>query len=480
MKNIFKYLLLVLVSSFIVTSCDNEADRDWTTPEPSFKLYDTTLGSNVLYTTMEDNPFILTWDNTTGTSGNYSVVVSSTEDFAKKVEVGTSTTNTFKTTIGALNTAMLQAGLSPYSAQTAYIRIEAGTAVSNTINFNVTPYPVAKPIITSPTTSGAAFVLDVLTPDAKATDVTWTDYSTYGVPVNYTIEVAKKGSATFVPAGAVTDLKTFVWTHKFLNNLTVLLGLAPNVSADLDVRVTATTASTGGTIAKTSDVVSFKVTPYVGSNPMYLVGGGTAVDWKPENAQLLLQEGSISTLYAYLANEGSFRFLGQQDWNGANYSLDDPTINATYRYFKTWSSNLEPDGTENIKFTGNSGLYKIVIDQTATVKSITVTPSSTPTAPSDLYIVGSITGWNPVTAPMMVQVGNGVWEYTTVLPDNAEFKFIGQQAWADLEWADIQTSGNSGYLGPKNDNNNIKFNGGDSTYKITANINLGTYTIVKQ
>ena len=45
--------------------------------------------------------------------------------------------STSSTTIGELNTAMLQAGLSPYSSQTAYIRIEQGSAMSNVISFTV-------------------------------------------------------------------------------------------------------------------------------------------------------------------------------------------------------------------------------------------------------------------------------------------------------------------------------------------------------
>ena len=126
MKNILKLLLASLLLSIVFVACDNDADRDWTKPEASFKLYDTTLGANVLYETMKENPFILTWDNSGSASGGYSVVVSTTEDFAKKVELGKSDTNTYKTTVGALNTAMLQAGLSPYASQAVYVRIETG------------------------------------------------------------------------------------------------------------------------------------------------------------------------------------------------------------------------------------------------------------------------------------------------------------------------------------------------------------------
>src|SRR6218665_254581 len=140
MKNIFKLLFASLLVSILFVACDNDADRDWTTPEASFKLYDTTLGSNVLYETMKNNPFVLTWDKTG--SSNYTVVFSTTEDFANKITLGTATTNTFTTTIGDINSKFLQAGLSTYFASTVYVRVEYGSEVSNAISFAVTPYPI--------------------------------------------------------------------------------------------------------------------------------------------------------------------------------------------------------------------------------------------------------------------------------------------------------------------------------------------------
>ena len=105
--------MVFLLPLLVFNACRDDADRDWTTPEPSFKLYDTTLGANVLYPTMAANPFILNWDNAVGGSGAYSIMVSATPDFQTKVELAKSETNTVKTTVGALNTAMLQAGLNP-------------------------------------------------------------------------------------------------------------------------------------------------------------------------------------------------------------------------------------------------------------------------------------------------------------------------------------------------------------------------------
>ena len=476
MKNIFKILGLLLLPLLLMQACRDEADRNWTNPEASFKLYDSTLGAAVLYPTMASNPFILTWDKVEGAAG-YTVVISKTEDFAVKSELGKVTTNSLSTTVGSVNMAMLQAGLNPYTAQKVYMRVENGTAVSNTINFLVTPYPAAEPVITNPT-AGQSFILDAANPTVVAATVKWTDYS-YAVDANYKVEIAPKGSSAFVSAGTTLNTKELSWTNFVLNDAALKLGLPVGVSSEIDLRVTASTTSAGGTITKTSKIVTFKVTPYMPAFvDFYLVGGGTAVGWDAPKAQLLLRNNEISEIYTYLNNDGDFRFLGQQDWNPINYSLNDPAIRADYKYFNTWSTNLQPTGDENIKFTGNSGMYKVTIDQNS--RSITVVPSSSPTLPTDLYLVGSIQGWNATTALKMDQIGDGIYEYMIAIPDGSEFKFLGQQDWTGLEWGNIHTGGNSGFLGPNGDNNNIQYNGGNTMYKITANVKLGTYKVTPQ
>ncbi len=200
--------------------------------------------------------------------------------------------------------------------------------------------------------------------------------------------------------------------------------------------------------------------------------------WNASGSQLLKQTEEVSEIYTYLEQDGEFRFLGQQDWGPTNYSLNASGINDSYKYFNTWSTNLEPSGNENMKFTGNSGMYKITINQNS--RDITVTPSSVPTLPTNVYLVGSIQGWNAGAAIEMTQVGDGVFEHTIVIPDGAEFKFLGQQDWSGMEWGNIHTGGNSGFLGPNGDNNNIQYNGGGNTYVITANIKLGIYKVTPQ
>lgn len=478
MKNIFKILVVLILPLLLINSCRDDADKNWTSPEASIHLYNTTLSSNTLYPTMDNNTFRLVWDPVASATGNYTVQFSKTADFKTPIVFGTSTNNTLVKSISELNTALLQAGYSPYAQTMLYIRVINGNQVSNVISLGVTPYPVSIPVITNPT-AGQYFVLDAANPTATITTVKWNDYD-YGAAAHYTLEIAKSGTTNFITLATVDNAKELEISNFTMNDAASKLDLPVGVAANVDLKVTVKTETAGGIITKTSDIVTFSITPYQPAYvDFYLVGGGTAVGWNASGAQILKNNQNISEIYTYLTNNGEFRFLGQQEWNPINYSLNAPGIRDSYKYFKTWSNNLTVGGgDENIMFTGDSGVYKVVIDQNT--KNITVTASSIPTLPTDLYLVGSINGWDATNAIPMTQINDGLYEHVIALPDGAAFKFIGQQSWGDLDWGNIHGQGNTGFVGPKGDNGDIKFDGGGSMYKITANIKLGTYTITPQ
>ncbi len=469
-----------LIISVVFTGCTHE-DVDWTTKEASFKLNDTSLGGaeNVLYETMKNNPFTLVWESIG--SGEYKAELSTTADFTDKTELGMSTENSLTSTIGILNTKLLQLGFSPYTSQLVYIRIVKGSDASNVISFAVKVYPTNGPIITAPA-NGSTITLNSANQSAIATTITWNDYSSYGsnVSVVYTVEIAKKGATTFSTLGEVTSVKSFAISNKDLNTAALTAGATVNVETELDFRITAKTNFSTPGIELKSAVVTAKLTPYQVDYPdFFLVGGASAIGWTPGDAIKLYKHDNISEVYTYLQPD-QFRFLGQQSWTGINYSIDDPRTDAGNRYFKTVSSNVEFGDHENMKFTGTAGIYKVVIDADFGVKSLTVTPSNiTSWDIPNLYIVGSINDWTPANSTEFTPLGNGVFETYVQLPDNSEFKFIGQKSWGSLEWGNINKNndGNSGYLGPKDDNSNIKFSGGNTYYKITVNIKTGKYKI---
>lgn len=297
------------------------------------------------------------------------------------------------------------------------------------------------------------------------------------VALKNTLQVAKAGT-NFQSAGesivTANDLTT-TYTVGDFNKLMLDSGLIPGIATSIEIRLK---SEVGPTVLYSSPV-TMTVTPYLTEFPsFYIVGEASAVGWNAGTAQMLYKKDNFSTIYTYLESGKAFRFLGQQDWGPLNYSLDATGMNAGNKYFKTWSTNLAPSTPENMQFNGATGMYKIVIDADAAVKSITVSASPINNwNPANLYMVGTVNGWNAGTAIPMTSLGNGKFEHTITLPAASEFKFLGQQSWGDLDWGNITADGNTGFLGPKGSNGNIKFDGTGGSYKVSVDVKLGVYKI---
>lgn len=348
-------------------------------------------------------------------------------------------------------------------------------------------------IITVENTS-AAMVVDLSTtnlfldqnfPDNPALTISWSP-AAYSVPVSvsYNVEVSADEAFTSPQlVSSVTDSnRTVTYTANQVNAAAQSIGLVANVPGKMYVRVISYLGNNA--VQATSNVTSLMVTPYKLVYPdFYLVGAASYVGWTASAAQLLYKQENLSYIYTYLEKDQNFRFLGQQDWQPLNYSIDDPGTDAGNRYFKSTSSNIVFGDHENMKFTGETGIYKVVINADKTVQSLNATISPIPVFDiPQLYLVGNVAGngWSAENAIEMTSAGTGIFEYTTTLPADAEFKFLGQKSFGTLEWGNLSAAGNSGFLGPKGDNDNIKVAGDGSSYKITVNLKAGTYKVVKQ
>lgn len=464
MKNIIKFLSLVLLLPFVLHSCNNEDYRDWTKAEPSFKLYDTSLGSNVLYSTMENNPFRLTWDNLDATS-SYDIVFSNSNDFTIKVKLGTSNKNTYTTTIGALNTALLQAGYSPYTIKKVYFRIEAGSNVSLPIAFDVQPYPVDVPVITVPV-AGKSYVLDKNLPEDNAFTMLWSDYTTYGVDVTYTVEVAKTGSTEFATLGTVQNLRLLGITNKTLNDAVLKLGLTANVEESVNMRVTATTKSVGGTINKVSQVVSVKVTPYVAFKNLFFVGDATAAGWNTNNNnQALYRDASNTNKFYFTGKFGTSMFklleiLGDNTWQ-PQWGLKGGVV-------------ANSDGGEPEPFTvSTAGYYSFEVDILA--KTYSITPySGAMTTYTSIDLAGDLNNWSGSTVLTQSSFDPHQWYIKDlVVSSNGEAKFRANGSW-DVNWGAGSEFSGQGTQGGAN----IPLNAG--TYDVYFNDIDGRYVFVKK
>ena len=174
-----------------------------------------------------------------------------------------------------MNEALLKENFSPYSNTNAYFKIQELDAnsnvvgVSNKIGLLMTPYPIAGPIITSPK-NGEVIALSPTNQSAIAKTITWSDYSNYGVNVKYLLEVRKKGTTTFrslgdliIPNPNLNNLKTvFDISSKDLNTAALNAGAIVNELTEMELRITSSSTSAGGTLTLVSTIESFKLTPY--------------------------------------------------------------------------------------------------------------------------------------------------------------------------------------------------------------------------
>lgn len=331
-------------------------------------------------------------------------------------------------------------------------------------------------------------VLDSNFPKNPALTVFW-EATQYSVPTEIQYRVEASSDSNFTKPFTLTTLKESVRTSTFtaeqMNTAAVSIGLTPYVEGTMYIRVISYLGTNNSMVA-TSNITSLKITPYKLSYPdFYLVGEASYVGWNAGASQILYKSDNFSTIYTYLENGKNFRFLGQQGWDGTNYSINADGIRDSYKYFRQVSSNIikAPGDVENMQFTGETGIYKVTIDADSEVKSLTAVAS--PIFGYDfaeVYLVGNVggNGWDTANALTMTKVSTGVYEFVTTLVADTEFKIIGQKSWGSLEWGDISSTGNSGFLAPKGDNGNIKFVGDGSSYKITVNLKGGIYTIKKQ
>ena len=463
MKNILRILFITTLFSFFLQSCRDDNETSWKTATPSFKLFDTSLGGVVLYPTMENNPFQLVWDNVTDASGDFSIVYSKTSDFKTKDVLGTSKINSFSTTVGAFNTALLRAGYSPYSTEKVFVRIEQGDKVSNSISFDVQPYPSVAPVITAPV-AGAEILLSGDAPDDVITTFTWLDYNTYGVNVTYLLEVSKKGANNFSTLGSVMNVKSFEATNKVLNDAVLKAGLEANIKGEVDVRVTATSKSTGGTINKVSNIVTFKVTPYVAFKNMFLVGNATAANWNNNN--------NNQAIFRDASNANKFHFIGK--FGAGEFKFLEILGNWQPQWGLKAGLVANSDGGDPGTFvTSAAGYYSFTMDILA--KTYTLTPyTGTMTDYSTIGMIGDFNGWGGDLALEQSTYDSHQWSLKDItITTTGKFKFRADGAWTVNWGADTELSGKG-----VQDGGNIPLTAG--TYDIYFNDIDGRYQFIKK
>ena len=310
-------------------------------------------------------------------------------------------------------------------------------------------------------------------------DLYWTA-ATYADPigVRYYVQVDTLGNDFEAPLefDRVSDLTKAI-TVGDLNTL-ITTRYAPAEMVELEARIRAFANEDLDNLYTAS--FTMKVTPYLDveiPSELYIYGTATSSE-EVTDALMTYGKDNVFTKYLKLTKDASFRFSSMQSSDGVDYNFGK---------FAAVSENIEAAGDDegNFKFTGETGWYAVTADFVNSNLSIAAYEGYVADYPN-IYLVGSLTpsaagtdyGWDPAQAPEFTRESEGVYTLEYLIPDGANFKFINQQNWDGLDWADANSDGNSGILAPKGVNNNIAFDGGDAEYTITLDLNQGTYSIV--
>ena len=164
------------------------------------------------------------------------------------------------------------------------------------------------PVLLTPTTGN--IVLEKVNAAAIATSVVWNDaaYSGTTTVVNYTIEIAKKGTNFAMPTAVTTTTNRFKsLTVDELNTAVLGANLAPFIEHEIEMRIKSS-VGTNASVAQFSNVASLKVTAYPSWPNWGIIGSATPTGWGSDtNMDYSLATKLYSITIPMLVGEYKFR-----------------------------------------------------------------------------------------------------------------------------------------------------------------------------
>ena len=295
-----------------------------------------------------------------------------------------------------------------YKSIVLFLMITGFSACDPNENFEILPKEESLKILTP--SSGEVIVLDDTNLDNNALFLSWTSPDS-NAEFLYDIEVAKTGTDFESPVlMGQSETTNFSMSVGELNSFLLdVMGLKPTNASSLDVRVT--------TESEMSQTIALVFTAYqVEYTEFYLVGSLT--NWEPtESLPMTRTDFNKFEITVDLADGDEFKFLpSNTGWDG-DFG-EDPENPGT----------LIQEGEQNLKGYA-AGKYKISIDLNALTFTVEEVIS-----PDTLFLVGSLTGWDPATSLPFAKPYENIFTIVTALPDGAEFKFLPTNTGWDGDW----------------------------------------------
>ncbi|MFW5757293.1 MAG: SusE domain-containing protein [Bacteroidota bacterium] len=292
---------------------------------------------------------------------------------------------------------------------------------------------IQAPVILDPT--GGDYVLLQENAENQLFTIEWeeADYVMDSiVKPSYAVEIDLAGNDFQSPATLSTTTETSVdVTVNRMNDISGVLGLPVEVSADLELRVRSFYSDASEMLTVTSDPVSISVTPFeFKAPPIYILGNGTEAGW--DNTLALEMENVEDATYAIVTTLGEsgdlmkfISVLGQwaPQWgtdDDQTQTVEDGVVSGELVYRQTED---DPD-PQAILTPETPGEYRVVADTTG------LTYSAEPVT-SALSVIGDVVsaGWNPSEAVEMEKVDEGEFKLVVNLDgsQNSAIQFVDDQ-----------------------------------------------------
>ncbi|MCK4561859.1 MAG: SusF/SusE family outer membrane protein, partial [Flavobacteriaceae bacterium] len=206
------------------------------------------------------------------------------------------------------------------------------------------------------------------------------------------------------------------------------------------------------TITVDLNTFTFVIEELLAPEELYLVGSLTG--WDPATSLPFFNSAeNVFTVVADLPDGAEFKFLPQNTgWDG-DWGEDPDNL-----------GSIIQDGEQNVSGYP-AGKYLITVDyNTLTYKLSSI---------DNLFLVGSLTGWDPGTSLAMGEASLGVFSTIVDLPDGAEFKFLPQNTGWDGDWG--KDASNSGRIIQDGEQNLSGYAAGK--YVVAVDFNTLSFTV---
>lgn len=280
------------------------------------------------------------------------------------------------------------------------------------------------------TVSNASLVLSSATAADTVETFSWTP-SQYGysAAVRYTLQLAKAGTNFASPKEIGMENRTQLkYSGADINQLALIMGLAPGSATALDVRVK---SSLSDSLNIYSNKVTFNITPYlvIINYPSVYVPGDYQ-GWSPDKAPKLSSKTNNGIYEGYVnfptsAPSFAFKITSDPDWNHTNYGWASSTTTGN-----SVSGKLSTAGSAGNLFVPNAGYYRVKANTNASAMTWNVDKTS-------WGLIGDAiptTGWDS-DRDMTYDATTQTWKITLDLLAGKSIKFRANDAW-DINYGD--------------------------------------------